>query len=424
MTVAAPEMLVDLHVHSRYSRACSRAITPGAIALWARLKGLAVVGTGDFTHPEWLAELEAQLLEDGRGLLSLSPAASEALAAAAPPSCRGDPRFILTTEVCAIYTAAGRTRRIHHIIAVPDFASARRCNEALAHFGNLAADGRPILKADSKRILQIALACGPGAFLVPAHIWTPWFSLLGARSGFDSLSECFGDLSPEVFAVETGLSSDPPMNRRLSALDRITLVSGSDAHSPAKLGRECTVLRCDRSFGAIRRALADGDGYAGTIEFFPEEGKYHFDGHRRCGVRMRPGRARRARGICPACGKAVTQGVLHRVEVLADRPAGALPPGAHVFERLVPLEEIIAEALGAGVATRGVRRAYMGLIALLGPELDVLRHAPIDAIDRAGPAAVGTAVRRMRRGEIAVEPGYDGEYGTIRLLPERRRPRS
>ena len=413
---AAAELLVDLHVHSRYSRACARGITPGAIALWARLKGLDIVGTGDFTHPEWLAELEAQLTEDGHGLLSPSSAACPE-AAAAPPSCRGNPRFMLTTEVCAVYAAAGRPRRIHHLIAVPGFASARRCNAALARFGDLGADGRPTLKADSRRILDIVLGCGPGAFLVPAHIWTPWCSLLGARSGFNSLAECFGDLAPEVFAAETDLSSDPPMNRRVSSLDRVTLVSGSDAHSPARLGREGTVLRCKPEFAAIRRALARGKGGVGTIEFFPEEGKYYFDGHRRCGVGMHPGQARRARGLCPVCGKAMTQGVLHRVDDLADRPATVPPPGAQTHEHLVPLEEIIAEALEAGVRTRAVRRAYMGFIERLGPELELLRRAPIEAIEDAGPAAVGEAVRRMRRGETAITPGYDGAYGTIRLLP-------
>ena len=416
VAISTDELLVDFHIHSRYSRACSQSLTPATIAQWARMKGLRVVGTGDFTHPEWLAELEHHLVEDGSGLLALAPADADDVAARTPPSCRGDIRFLLTTEISTIYKAGDKTRKVHHVIVVRDFASARRFNETLGRLGNLASDGRPILGVDSKRILEITLGVGGGAYLIPAHIWTPWFSLLGHRSGFDSLEECFGDLAPEVFAVETGLSSDPLMNRRLSALDRLTLVSNSDAHSPAKLARECTAFRCAPAFDALKTALRQRDGYAGTIEFFPEEGKYHFDGHRKCGQRMRPEATCAAGGLCPACGKEVTVGVMHRVQELADRTPEAAGAAAAPFQRLIPLQEIIAEALAVGVATRGVQDAYLDLLGRLGPELHVLRHAPLDALDDAAPANVAEAVRRMRRGEVYIEPGYDGEFGTVRLF--------
>jgi uncharacterized protein (TIGR00375 family) len=338
-----------------------------------------------------------------------------------PTACRSDVRFILTGEVSTIYKTGGRTRKLHHVVFVPDFASAHRFAERLGQLGNLSSDGRPILGVDSKKILELVLELENDAFLVPAHIWTPWFSLLGHKSGFDSVEACFGDLSPEIFAVETGLSSDPPMNWRLSLLDRYTLISNSDAHSPRKLARECNIFRTDRTFAALRHAVRTGERFGGTCEFFPEEGKYHYDGHRACNCRLSPEETRACAGKCPVCGRAVTVGVMHRVEELADRPPGAPCPSGHGFERLIPLDEIIAEALGVGVNTKKVNRVYIALLDRIGPELFVLREAPYEHIREASTLAIAEAVRRMRRGEVKIAAGYDGEFGTIRLLTAEER---
>jgi DNA helicase II / ATP-dependent DNA helicase PcrA len=413
--------LADLHIHSRYSRACSRSLTPETIARWAQIKGLGVVSTGDITHPAWLSELEEALVEDGTGFLRLREDRAESAASSVPSACRSPVRFILSGEVSTIYKEGARTRKVHHLILVPDFASARRFSERLGALGTISSDGRPILGITSKHLLELVLALGNGSFLIPAHIWTPWFSLLGHQSGFDSVEECFGDLAPEIFALETGLSSDPPMNWRLSRLDRYALVSNSDAHSPGKLARECTVFETEKTFAALREALRTGAGFAGTCEFFPEEGKYHFDGHRACAVRLDPDQTRLADGKCPACGKPVTIGVMHRVLALADRPAGAPPPRGHAFERLIPLEEIIAEALDAGVGTRKVEQSYVELVGRFGPELQVLRTTPLEALRDAGRPVIAEAIGRMRRGEVSIAAGYDGEFGTIRIFDQDER---
>ena len=410
------EFVADLHIHSHFSRACSRALRPETIAVWSQIKGIGVVGTGDLTHAEWLGELEETLEEDGNGLLKLKSDVENKATAQVPPACRREIRFMLTGEVSTIYKSGDRTRKLHHVIFVPDFDSAHRFSESLARLGNVTSDGRPILGLDSRKILELVLDLGNESFLVPAHIWTPWFSLLGHKSGFDSLEECFGELSTEIFAVETGLSSDPPMNWRLSSLDRFTLISNSDAHSPRKLGRECNVFRTGKSFSAIRKALETGENFGGTIEFFPEEGKYHFDGHRSCGTRLSPEETRRLGGLCPVCGRKVTVGVMHRVEELADRPPGTRRPGAHDFVRLVPLEEILAEALGRGTGTRTVDRAYFSLLSRLGPELEILRNASIEAIEEAAGPSIAEAIRRMRVGEVEIAAGFDGEFGKVSLL--------
>jgi len=410
------EFIADLHIHSRFSRACSRSLRPATIAVWAQLKGLSVVGTGDLTHPEWLEELEESLEEAENGLLKLKPGLEREVEKHVPPACRREIRFMLTGEVSTIYKSGGRTRKLHHVIFVPDFDSAHRFSENLARLGNVTSDGRPILGLDSRKILELVLELGNESFLVPAHIWTPWFSLLGHKSGFDSLEECFGELSGEIFAVETGLSSDPPMNWRLSSLDRYTLISNSDAHSPRKLARECNVFRTEMSFRAVREALETGKKFGGTIEFFPEEGKYHYDGHRACGTRLSPEETRRLDGLCPVCGRKVTVGVMHRVEELADRPAGARRRGADDFVRLVPLEEILSEALGRGTGTRTVDRAYFALLSRLGPELEILRRIPREAIEEAAGPSVAEAIWRVRAGEVEIAAGFDGEFGKVRVL--------
>jgi len=417
----------DLHVHSRFSRATSRDCNLEQLAYWARRKGLAVVGTGDFTHPGWRGEIREQLVPAEPGLFRLRSDLEQILERRLPPSLlAGTPgasapgaspaRFMLEVEISTIYKKKDRTRKVHHVVFVPDLDSAERFVARLERIGNLGSDGRPILGLDSRDLLEITLESGAGCSLVPAHIWTPWFSALGSKSGFDAISECYGDLAGHIFAVETGLSSDPSMNWRVSGLDAYRLVSNSDAHSPAKLAREACVFDTDVNYFAMRRALETGEGYGGTVEFFPEEGKYHLDGHRKCGVRLSPEETRKNKGRCPVCGKPLTVGVMYRVVELADRPAGARPQGAAPFRSLVPLPEILAEILGVGAGTRTVARAYEAMIRKLGSELFILDRAPIGEIARAASPRVAEAVARMREGRVRREAGYDGEYGTIRLF--------
>ncbi len=407
----------DLHVHSKHSRATSRDLDLEHLAWWACRKGIAVVGTGDCVHPAWLAELKDKLRPDGRGLFRLHPEIMAEIHRTLPASCRGEVRFMLSTEISTIYKKGEKTRKVHHLIYLPDFDATDRLAARLAAIGNIASDGRPILGLDSRDLLEITLAVHPDAYLVPAHVWTPWFAALGSQSGFDSIEECYGDLAPHIFAVETGLSSDPAMNWRVSSLDRFRLTSNSDAHSPGKLGREATRFSCEPGFLAIRHALETGDGYVGTVEFFPEEGKYHMDGHRACAVRLEPAETIARGGYCPVCGGRVTVGVAHRVAILADRAEPSPPPTAGDVASLVPLAEMLAEITATGVAANAVARAYDRATAALGPELAVLQQVPVEDIARADPR-LGEAVARLRRGDVIREPGYDGEYGVIRLFAE------
>ncbi len=408
----------DLHVHSKYSRATSRDCDLEHLAYWARRKGIAVVATGDFTHPVWRAELREKLVPAEPGLFRLADESERGLAELLPPACRTPVRFMLSVEISTIYKKGPLTRKIHHLLYAPDFEVAERIAARLARIGNIASDGRPILGLDSRHLLEIVLEAGPGAYLVPAHIWTPWFAVLGSQSGFDSIVECYGDLADHIFAVETGLSSDPPMNWRLSFLDRYRLVSNSDAHSPAKLGRETTLFDCPLDYFAMRAALEGGPGYVGTVEFFPEEGKYHLDGHRKCNARLSPGETLAAGGRCPVCGAPVTVGVLHRVEALADRSeAEALPPPkAGEVANLVPLPEVLSELASVGPASRTVERHYERLIGALGPELAILQSVPLEDIARADSSLLAEAIQRLRKGAVIREAGYDGEYGVIRLF--------
>ena len=414
----AVDFYADLHIHSRYSRATSRDADLEHLALWARRKGITVVGTGDFTHPAWFEEIRGKLVPAEPGLWRLRPEIEREVAARLPPSCQGPVRFLLEVEVSTIYKKGERTRKVHHLLYAASLETAGRMREKLGAIGNIAADGRPILGLDSRHLLEITLESGPDAYLVPAHVWTPWFAALGSKSGFDSIEECYGDLAGHIFAVETGLSSDPPMNRRVSRLDRFTLVSNSDAHSPPMLGREACAFRTELDYFAIRRALETGEGYGGTVEFFPEEGKYHLDGHRACGVRFEPEETRRAAGLCPACGKALTVGVMHRVEELADRqedPEASPAPGAG-FRSLVPLPEVLAELHGVGVKSRAVEQALAQLTSRLGPELEILERLPLEDVTRGGGGLLGEALARLRAGQVRREAGYDGEYGVIRLF--------
>ncbi len=413
------QYVADLHIHSRFSRATSRQLDLEHLWIWAQLKGVQVVGTGDFTHPGWFSELEQKLVPAGEeGLYRLQPELERALQDQVPPACRGPVRFLLSVEISNIYKCGERTRKVHNLICSPDLTAASALNQALAAIGNIKSDGRPILGLDSRDLLERVLESSDRALLIPAHIWTPWFSALGSKSGFDSIEECYRDLSPHIFAVETGLSSDPPMNWRLSSLDKYALVSNSDAHSPSKLAREANLFDCELSYEGLFDALRRrGPGFIGTVEFFPEEGKYHLDGHRKCESRLTPEQTREQGGRCPVCGKPVTKGVMYRIEELADRPLGSAPAeGAAPFVSLVGLAEILSEVHGVGPASKKVGRNFDQLLARLGPELSILREVPGEDLASAGGPVLAEAVGRMRRGEVQIAGGYDGEFGKVKLL--------
>lgn len=388
-------------------------MSPEAIWKWAQIKGISVVGTGDFTHPGWLNELSEKIEPSGNGLFKLK---KEYESNGVPESCKSEVSFILSAEISSIYRKNDRTRKVHSLILVPDFSDAVRINLALSRIGNLNADGRPILGLDALELLKIVMDDSPNAMFIPAHAWTPHFSVFGAVSGFDSLEECFEDYTPYINAIETGLSSDPAMNWRLSALDKITLISNSDAHSPSKMGRESNIFDTEKSFSAIANSIRTRKGFLGTIEFFPEEGKYHYDGHRACAISLSPEETIRQGYLCAKCGKRVTIGVLHRVEKLADRPLGYKPKGAPPYYSLIPLVEVIAETIGVGVASKAVDREFQRLIQRLGNEFSILMNAPIPDIEQESSRLMGEAINRMRSGRIHVAPGYDGEYGKIKIF--------
>jgi uncharacterized protein (TIGR00375 family) len=415
---AKPLLVADLHIHSKYSMACSRDLDLPNLGWWARRKGIAVLGTGDITHPAWRDHVREHLHPAEPGLFRLSPEVEKDIDRRLPPRLAGEPaRFLLSVEISTIYKRDGRTRKVHHLVFLPDLDAAGRFAGRLGRIGNIASDGRPILGLDSRDLLEITLESGDGAYLVPAHIWTPWFSALGSKSGFDAVADCYADLAEHIFAVETGLSSDPAMNHRVSSLDRYRLISCSDAHSPPTLGREATTLTCERDYFAVREALRTGDGLHGTIEFFPEEGKYHADGHRACHVNWSPAQTRAAGGACPECGKPLTVGVLSRVEDLADRPEDAPPPPhARQVTHLVQLPQVLGEVLRVGSKSKRVTGKLNELVAALGPELEILTRTPLDAVGRVGGELLAEAIGRLRRGEVRRIPGYDGEYGVIRLF--------
>ena len=416
MTTRTPAFYADLHLHSRYARATSRNANLLELAWWARRKGITVLGTGDFTHPAWLEELKESLVPAERGLFRLRDELDRGVVERLPPSCHGPLRFLLAVEVSTAFQRDGRARRMHHLLYVPALRTAATLNDRLGRRGNLTDDGRPTLAMDARDLLEATLDSGDGAYLVPAHVWTPWVGVLSATTGFDSIEECYGELARHVFAVETGLSSDPPMNWRVPRLDRLRLVSYSDAHAPSRLGREATELATKLDYVAIRHALQTGEGLQGTVELFPEEGRYHLSGHRRCGVRLEPADARQARMRCPVCGRRLTMGVLQRVEDLAERPPGARPEGAAGSRNRVPLPEVVAEVAGVGPTSKTVRGTVEAMIERLGPELPILERLPLDAIDEAGFPAVAEAIGRMRRGQVAGTSGFDGQYGSIRVL--------
>src|SRR5919201_1129173 len=370
----------DLHIHSKFSRACSQDLDVPGIARSAKWHGVTVVGTGDFTHPGWFEELRSTLVPAEPGLFRLREDLERAVDRRLPPSCRGPVRFLLSVEISTIYKRAGRTRKVHHLLYMPDLEAVAACTARLLRIGNLASDGRAILGLD------------------------------------------YADLAGQVFALETGLSADPAMCWRVSSLDRYRLVSNSDAHSPGTMAREATVFDTELDYHAIRRALETGEGFCGTVEFFPEEGRYHVDGHRKCGVRLEPAESRRLGDRCPVCGKPLTVGVLHRVEELADRPEGFRPPGAAGVRNLIQLPQLVGEVLGVGPRSKAATATVAAMVERLGPELEILERVPVEAIARAAPPLVAEAVDRVRRGAVLREPGYDGEYGVLRVFaPEELR---
>jgi uncharacterized protein (TIGR00375 family) len=411
--------VADLHIHSKFSRATSRDMTLDNLAVWGAAKGLALVATGDFTHPEWLFLMKAKLEPEGNGFLRLrNPAPPEDPALRPFAAAARGVRFLLSTEISFIYSKKGKVRKVHLLLFAPDLESVDKINARLGAVGNLRSDGRPILGMDVKAFVKIVADLCPSAVVVPCHIWTPWFSLFGANSGFDAIEDCFEEMTPRIFALETGLSSDPAMNWRLSALDRFALVSNSDAHSPSRLGREANVFDTDFSYKGLVDALRSRDPakFLSTNEFFPEEGKYHYDGHRKCGVVLSPRESLQCRDLCPRCGKKLTIGVAHRVEELADREEGVRPPGRVPFQNLIPLNEIVAEALGKTAECRSVWDATFRFLHEFGDEHRVLTEVPSEALRRLPPETVADGIDRMRRGRVRIEPGHDGEYGRIRLF--------
>ncbi len=394
-------LIADLHVHSRYSRATSPATTLPALARAASQKGIDLLGTGDFTHPGWFSELECNLEPLGNGIYRHERTL-----------------FLLTVELAAIWRQDGRTHKVHLVVLCPGLDAARRINRELASIGNLEADGRPTFGTSAPVLLEAIWSAEPTAEVIPAHIWTPWFSVFGSRSGFDSLEACFGPTTGRLFAVETGLSSDPPMNWRCLALDSLALVSSSDAHSPERLGREATLFElAEPSYNGLIAAMKtrDPSRLLGTIEFYPQEGKYHFDGHRTCGVVLSPRETMALHGLCPVCGKPLTIGVMHRVEELADRADGVSCAGRAPFHSLVPLAEIIAQALGVGPRTKGVTREVDRLIHRFGSEFAILMDLPLAALAEGTPAPILERIANVRMGRLEIEPGYDGVFGRIRI---------
>jgi len=395
------KFVADFHIHSPYSRATSHLLTPENIAKWAEKKGITVIGTGDFTHPAWLSELKQKLKQAEDGLYKVE--GNEKV------------RFVISGEIGCIYKKDKKIRKIHHLVLLPDIETAEKLNRKLERIGNLEADGRPALGIDSKELLSLVLETSEKSFLIPAHIWTPWFSLFGSMSGFDSIEECFEELKDHIYALETGLSSDPPMNRLVSSLDRYILVSNSDAHSLMRIGREANVFDTDLSYKDIIHAMKTGEGFLGTIEFFPEEGKYHFDGHRRCNVCLDPKESIKLGNRCPVCGSPLTIGVLHRVYELADRTE---PKITKDFWYLIPLCEIISEIMESSPESKKVKDEYERLISEFGSEISILMEVPEDQIEKKAGLLLAEAIRRMRKKQVIKKPGYDGEYGKIRIFDE------
>ena len=401
------KFITDFHLHSKYSRATSKDMDLENLDKWGKIKGIKVLGTGDFTHPEWFKNIQEKLEPAEKGLFKFKKLK------------KSETRFVLTSEISCIYSKNNKVRKIHVLIFAPDFKTVEEINTRLALIGNLKSDGRPILGLDAKELAKIALDASKDCFIVPAHAWTPWFSIFGSKSGFDSIEECFEEYSKYIYSLETGLSSDPIMNWRLSALDKIALISNSDAHSPRKIGREANVFNTEISYPSIIEAIKSRDTkkFLYTIEFFPQEGKYHYDGHRKCDISFSPQESKKYNNICPRCGKPLTIGVLNRVDELADRKEGFHPRQAIPFKSLIPLEEIISEAIGLGVGTKGVLKEYWNLIDEIGSEFKILLESSLEELKAVTLPRVAEGIIKVRQGNVKIEPGYDGVFGKTIIFP-------
>lgn len=419
------KFIADLHIHSKYSRATAKNLDLENIYQAAQIKGISVVGTGDFTFPAWIEEIESKLEPAEPGLFSLKPEIARKIDPIIPESCGNPVRFILQTEISNIYKKEGRVRKNHNLVYFPDLISVKKFNARLDLLGNIKSDGRPILGLDARDLLEIVLETNDQGFLVPAHIWTPWFSLFGSKSGFDTIEACFGDLTDHIFAVETGLSSDPAMNWRVSDLDQVCLISNSDAHSPGYLGRNATVFHTDLDYFSLRNALEKNDleAFQGTLDMYPDQGKYHYDGHRKCNVSLNPDTTAQLNNICPVCKKPLTLGVLYRVQELADREEGFIPKNRPGFTSIIPLADILAEIFEVGPKTKKVAGYYQRAIEALGPELEILTDRSHDEIQKAGVPLLAEAIQRMRSGEIHIDPGFDGEFGRVGIFSRAEKER-
>lgn len=417
-------MIVDLHIHSHYSRATSPLMNISSLYTWGKIKGIDVIGTGDFTHPAWFAELKEKLEPAEPGLFKLKTKYQKKEDSRLPSLYnKKNMRFLLTVEISNIYKRGGKVRKLHNLVIAPSMDVVQKINRKLGQIGNLKADGRPILGMDSKDLLKVTLDADPDAFFIPAHIWTPWFAMFGSKSGFDSLEDAFGDLASEIKAVETGLSSDPFMNWRVGNLDGLTLVSNSDAHSPSKLGREANVINAELSYKDLLSAVKSNDErFVGTIEFFPQEGKYHHDGHKKCGISMAPSKTRKLKGICPKCKKPLVLGVFYRVSELSDKDVSFRPKNHKSVEYIIPLEEIIAETVGVkSTKSKKVQEIYTKIYNQIGDEFSVLRNIDTKEISALGYPLVAKAVEKLRAGDVFIKPGYDGVYGTVQIFtPEEK----
>ncbi len=407
--------VADLHIHSRFARACSPQLNIPSLTEWAKYKGINVMGTGDFLHPAWLSELKNDLTEDGTGFLVHKDS---------------EIKFVLTVEIATMYTHKGRGRRIHNLIFLPDFASVDRFQKLLlSKKANLSSDGRPIIGMSSKDLLCLALEASEKAMLIPAHAWTPWFGVFGSKSGYDSLQECFEDLTDYVYGIETGLSSDPLMNWRVKELDNKSILSFSDAHSLPNLGREVTIFNenLNQGYQGLFEAIKN-QKVASTIEFYPEEGKYHYTGHRSCNIKYTPNESKTKGTVCPVCHKGLTVGVMERIEVIAERSNGQLKmenvdgiiktttyPTRPGFRMLVPLQQIIAESFGTSTASKKVLTEYKKLVIALGSEIEVLTKASIAQIAKVSGEKIAEGVQKVRAGELVIDPGYDGVYGVVKI---------
>ncbi len=396
-------IVADLHIHSKYSRATSPTMDLDTLSKWAKWKGITVMGTGDFTHPLWFRELQQKLKPAAEGLYQFD-----------------DVYYMLTVELNHLFYIAGKAKTIHNLVFVPTLQVAEKLNKELSRFGDLMSDGRPLIRLEAKKLVEIALAIDPTCMIVPAHAWTPHFAIFGSNGGFDSLEECFGERTKDIHAIETGLSSDPAMNWRWSDLDGVALISNSDSHSAPRIGREANALECELSYQGITEAIKSKDPkrFLMTVEFFPEEGKYHYDGHRNCKSRLDPEETIRRQYRCPVCGSAVTVGVMHRVQKLSDRPVGYKPANPVPFKNLIPLQEIIADAKGIGVGTAGAAQEYHSLIQRLGTEFHILLEAEGEQIRKFASPKVAEGILRVREGKVKIQPGYDGEYGKISIFGE------